>query len=221
MDYPSDFPEHLRATVDAIFHRAEANYISGPDNHPSTGYVDFVKTVFFGFAEQCVRAAEEGIWDGERVRKALDDFLGKLLTRVYYDKFSSGKNGELSHASFQAELTRNSRAWPEWRAIHKGLERAFAMRSRISPNRTALSRGPAMAEADPRSLRDSYLASLPEKAKILDICWAARQHYCDWKGWLRGDFGAGSAPDRAFRAILSSGKAPQEYRKQPRPSKWR
>lgn len=71
-----------------------------------------------------------------------------------------------------------------------------------------------------RKLVDAYRAAFPQ-ALILDICWATRQHYSEWKRWLRFAVKDGSAPDRAFRAILTSGKRPSEYRKQPRPHGWK
>ncbi len=74
---------------------------------------------------------------------------------------------------------------------------------------------------DRKKLRDEYLARFSGDVKILDICWAAGQHYCDWKRWLRNALPDGSAPDRTFRAILTSGKLPREYRKQPRPKGWK
>ena len=74
--------------------------------------------------------------------------------------------------------------------------------------------------SDRQALRDSYRATFPD-AGILDICWAARQRYSEWKRWLRGALKDGSTPDKAFRTILSSGKLPQEYRKQPRPDGWK
>lgn len=75
---------------------------------------------------------------------------------------------------------------------------------------------------DRKKLRDSYFANLPgPKIKILDVCWGAAQHYSEWKRWIRNAVKDGSAPDRAFRAILTSGKKPTDYRKQPRPAGWR
>jgi hypothetical protein len=75
---------------------------------------------------------------------------------------------------------------------------------------------------DRKLLRDAYFANFPnENLKVLDLCWAAGQHYSEWKRWLRNVIKDGSAPDRAFRAVLMSGKRPQEYRKQPRTAKWR
>ena len=72
-----------------------------------------------------------------------------------------------------------------------------------------------------KELRDSYFAAFPAGVKILDVCWAAGQHYCDWKRWLRDAVKDGSAPDRAFVALLKSGKRPEEYRKQRRPKGWK
>lgn len=76
-------------------------------------------------------------------------------------------------------------------------------------------------QVGPKSLRKAYLDSFAEKIKILDICWASGQHYSEWKRWLRGAIKNGSTADLAFRAVLLSGKKPSEYRKQPRPSKWK
>jgi len=74
---------------------------------------------------------------------------------------------------------------------------------------------------DRKGLRDSYLARFPNRIQILDICWAAGQHYSEWKRWLRNAVKDGSAPDRAFRELLATAKLPQEYRKQPRPNGWK
>lgn len=71
-----------------------------------------------------------------------------------------------------------------------------------------------------KALRDSYLAAHPRVVK-LDICFAAGQHYTEWKRWLRGVLKDGSTPDRAFRALLESGKWPREYNSRPRPSGWK
>jgi hypothetical protein len=87
-------------------------------------------------------------------------------------------------------------------------------------NKAATATLPKPDGSDRRALRDAYLAKFPE-VKILDMCWAARQHYSEWKRWLRNAVEDGSAPDRAFRAILISEKMPGEYRHQPRPKGWK
>lgn len=73
--------------------------------------------------------------------------------------------------------------------------------------------------ADPKALRDSYLTAFPD-AKIRDICWAAQQHYREWRRWLKGEIKGGLKPDRAFRRVLTSGKSPESLVKKPRPPKW-
>jgi len=42
---------------------------------------------------------------------------------------------------------------------------------------------PARKPSSRKALRDSYLEIFPG-AKILDICWAAKQHYREWKRWI-------------------------------------
>jgi hypothetical protein len=80
---------------------------------------------------------------------------------------------------------------------------------------------PSESSLDPKALRDSYLANFPdERIKIRDLCWAAGQHYREWKRWLAGELKDGSTPDLAFRRVLTSGKRPQELNKKPRPKAW-
>jgi hypothetical protein len=87
--------------------------------------------------------------------------------------------------------------------------------------------GPPQTKLDepclsPAALRDAYLASFPgEKIKILDICWASRQRYREWTRWTGGKLKNGSKPDVVFRAILKSGKRPEEYRPETRPKGWK
>jgi hypothetical protein len=73
---------------------------------------------------------------------------------------------------------------------------------------------------DREALKKAYLAKFPGVV-ILDICFAAGQHYSEWKRWLHNAVKDGSAPDRTLRAILTSGKMPREYKKQPRPKGWK
>lgn len=72
-------------------------------------------------------------------------------------------------------------------------------------------------------LRNSYFAQFPnERILILDVCWAAGEHYREWKRWLqkRSPIKDGQKADRAFRGILTSGKRPLEYRAAARPDGW-
>jgi hypothetical protein len=71
-----------------------------------------------------------------------------------------------------------------------------------------------------KTLADAYFARFPT-VKVLDVCWAAGQHYSEWKRWKRDALKAESSPDRAFRAFLTSGQLPKDYRRQPRPKGWK
>jgi hypothetical protein len=109
----------------------------------------------------------------------------------------------------------------EYDTINDRVEQAVTKfwEERASGNRD----GPSKQHGSDRiGLRDSYLAAFPNtRIKFLDICWAARQHYSEWKRWLRKSVKDGSAPDIAFRSLLTSGELPSEYRKQPRPDGWK
>ncbi len=72
------------------------------------------------------------------------------------------------------------------------------------------------------ALRDSYFSGFAEKVVVLNMCWAAKQRYREWMRWLAGTLKNGSKPDRAFRAVLTSGKRPEEYRPgTTRPKGWK
>jgi hypothetical protein len=75
-------------------------------------------------------------------------------------------------------------------------------------------------QADRKALRDSYLASFPDVG-IMDICWAAKQHYREWSRWLNNELKRESKPDRAFRHVLTSGKPTSEIRRETRPKGWK
>jgi hypothetical protein len=101
---------------------------------------------------------------------------------------------------------------------------AHHLPQRLEANKNkAATAAPAKPDGDDRgALKKAYLAKFPGVV-ILDICFAAGQHYSEWKRWLHDDDAVkdGSVPDRAFRAILTSGKLPREYRVQRRPKGWR
>lgn len=71
-----------------------------------------------------------------------------------------------------------------------------------------------------KALFGAYQNAFPE-AFILDICWAAKQHYREWTRWIGGQLKNGSKPDRAFRSVLTSGKRPEEYRPEHRTKNWK
>jgi len=71
-----------------------------------------------------------------------------------------------------------------------------------------------------RELFNAYRRQFPDVV-ILDICWGAKQRYREWVRWISGEVKDGSKPDRCFRAVLSGGKRPEEYRSELRPKGWK
>jgi hypothetical protein len=221
MDYPADFPSHLQGSVDAIIAAAEIEFIDAKTTQSNTineqMLSKYIEAVFFGFAKQCVQAGREGHWNGERIRKALAEFLDVVIDQTFRDKHPSWRKDSTVRYQFREEALRASKEWSGWREIYQDLERVF----NGPPPLAALSGSTGNTEIDPTTLKKRYLASFDHKVKILDICWAAGQHYSEWKRWLRGALTPGSTPDSAFRAVLSSGMPPQEYKKKPRPNGWK
>jgi hypothetical protein len=74
--------------------------------------------------------------------------------------------------------------------------------------------------SDRDALVISYRAAFPG-AGIMDICWAAEQHYREWTRWLKGELKDGSKPDRAFRHVLTSNRDARGIRKVTRPKNWK
>lgn len=72
----------------------------------------------------------------------------------------------------------------------------------------------------PDELLAAHRIRFPDSG-IMDICWAARQHYHEWNKWIKGKLKAGSKPDRMFRHVLTNDRGPKEMRRTERPKGWR
>jgi hypothetical protein len=78
----------------------------------------------------------------------------------------------------------------------------------------------APAPSERTALLDAYRKVFPD-AGIMDICFAARQHYHEWHRWLNGKLKDGCKADRLFRSLLLSGKSPRQMRPEVRPKDYR
>jgi hypothetical protein len=135
MEYPRDFPEHLKRPVDAVIHAAEIAFIDEKQAVAPSRFeyeaqrliFRYVEAVFFGFAAQAVQAGKEGRWNGERIRRALDEFLDYLAHRACFDKYPnlSGHQSEW----FKRDLKTASKDWVGWRAVHEGLRQVAELRA--------------------------------------------------------------------------------------------
>jgi len=77
------------------------------------------------------------------------------------------------------------------------------------------------AAPTPKELAGAYFANFPdERILIRDLCWAAGQHYREWKRWLAGQAKSGATADLAFRRALGTMKRPGEIKSKPRPAGW-
>ena len=127
MEYPRDFSEYLKRPVDAATHAAEIAFIDAKQGLAPSQFeyeaerliLRFVETVFFAFAAQAVQAGREGVWNGERIRQALGEFLKSLGHRAYFDKHPTPASHHGSER-FMDALNKASRDWVGWRASMRG-----------------------------------------------------------------------------------------------------
>jgi hypothetical protein len=129
---------------------------------------------------------------------------------------------EIEHKTINSMI----RAFPPFKSgeefrgeLHGTIKDHLAQRPETTTNEAAIAVPPSPDGTDRIALRKGYFAKFPE-VKILDICWAAGQHYREWKRWLKNELANGTVPDLAFRRVLSSDKRPEELKNKPRPSGW-
>jgi len=190
--------------------------------------------------------ATKVVWGGDSVRaqyKVLAARGGKKIdnphNRDLLSAWLDALNKETASTEFgsSAEILEDGRPARRWGKIHRICEASATFCHKLEYRALEAEHLAKVEQEQKRSvevipsltgiptrvaLRDRYLTLFP-KTVILDICWAVAQHYSEWKRWLRGPnvLKDGSAPDRAFRDVLASGKGPREYRKQPRPKGWK
>jgi hypothetical protein len=168
--------------------------------------------------------------------KALHDLERSVLrfhANLSFDaasKFWTSWNLQRHMAEFADRVARSAAVRPLSRDPHQDARAAreqMNVQLAVYAHETSSSQPASLAQGacvpTRKELLERYRSSFPEKIKVLDICWAAAQHYSELKRWLRTDspLKDGSTPDLAFRAILSSGKKPQEYRRQVRDTGWK
>jgi hypothetical protein len=177
-----------------------------------------IKSLTFAFAEIIYMAAKNDEIAPHLAVDALRQFvrdahlydagLPKYLP-TYYEKTRSMER-------FETRLANEIEESDEWREYIDKF--AALVRSKISGSDSEHRTTPI---ENRKTLRDAYLNSFPEKIFIRDICWAVKQRYREWTRWIGGHVKDGSKPDKAFRAIMTSGKRPEQYRADPRPKDWK
>ena len=81
MNYPPGFPEDLHPPVDQAIAEAEVAFRTSRRNIPRDDYralqglaLEFMKAVVGAFAEQACEAVRHGTWNGEELRRQVDEF---------------------------------------------------------------------------------------------------------------------------------------------------
>ena len=161
--------------------------------------------------------------EGLRSKAALQ--RAKVCLSAYHREFSRIHISEREYRQFmrdEIEAASNSFGLSDFHTRLLETEFFFPAELKISPQlEKSADEGVIDRRQPPRALYTSYIARFPnEKIKIRDLCWAAKQHYREWKRWLACELKEGSTPDLAFRRVLSSHKRPSELVTKRRPPGW-
>ena len=151
MEYPKDFPEHLKATVDAALHEAEAQFLDEKKEakyvrQPEIPIVYYIHSVYLPFAKQCCRAVEDGAWNGERVRARLEKFLKDLIHVAWWDKHPEPSSGRDAEYHFGQSVTSVIHDSDEWHEVQQEL-------ARIAKARECATRKHGTNEASPNHIQ--------------------------------------------------------------------
>jgi Helix-turn-helix domain len=163
MDYPTGFPEDLKppidealATAELLFFEAKSklNFWRAYDAEPLI--FAFVKLVFFAFAHQMCRSAEERRegWNLERVRRELDRWFHRLLIFTWQDKHPIPEYVDREFMEGSWKKTKNSE---EWRELQTKLKKVAEV----------LQRSPTAAPTASRPDQDKARRSLEPKPDLL------------------------------------------------------
>jgi hypothetical protein len=141
MDYPNGFPEHLQPLVDAAYHDAEVRFIEAKDEQGRNFWEhdavrDWISSIFFTFADQSCKAAEERIWSGDRTRKALDEFLEHLVRSARISKVS-GRDSFFEENAV-ADLIKEIKDLETWLVLQRKLAEIAKARVAADKNFTRL-----------------------------------------------------------------------------------
>jgi hypothetical protein len=139
MDFPTGFPGHLEAKVDAAIAKAEVSFLKAKANarfwSNSTAeelIKKYVRPIFIAFAYQACRAVEEASpgWNHERVRRDLIRYLRDLVLYAWNGKHPEPRSsGHLE--KFQEGLMRELLDSKDWLKIQRELGRVARKRSKV------------------------------------------------------------------------------------------
>ena len=131
MDYPRDFPEHLKRKVDAAIATAEIAWSKSLQNKHKQFGVDkgqatdlaiqtYVLPVFYAFAHQACEAMAKGHWNGELTRRRINEFRDSLIREAYFKK--NPKANPSTHHTFWKNTLEDIDYDEEWVKIQERLK---------------------------------------------------------------------------------------------------
>jgi len=129
MEYPKDFPEHLKHPVEAAIAQAEITFSSQSSNFagywsPEEGeqwMYEYVHSVFTVFASQACRVFRDGTWSGEGARNALNLFLDSIIEHVFDEKHPTPTDH--LRWKFRRNVIRSIQNSEEWTKIQTEVKR--------------------------------------------------------------------------------------------------
>jgi hypothetical protein len=162
-EYPTDFPAHLRARVEAEKLRARKalnrarnqvpGSLHGPDKAFEGDFRKYILRVFSPFAQGACELGREGKWPAHRIREEAQEFLLTFTIEAYSEEGHDKRHqldcpvggwGRYILDSFKRELIHS----PEWRRFEKNLLAVAETQSSAVPGEKTAKQSIARDTAD-------------------------------------------------------------------------
>jgi len=197
MDYPKDFPEHLKALVDAAFSEAEIEFTKIRKDSHTWAFEDierltkrYIRRVLLAFAEAACRAVEEGLWSGETFRREYDRYLYALTNYVCQKKHPNPFN-QSAIIDLRRSIGSQVEDTDNWVAIQARLKQAVESQPNPRVPRTELQtevlptspakRSRLVLVPNPHLLKDKEIVEKGTAARALGVSVRTLDRYVEDK----------------------------------------
>lgn len=186
MDYPPDFPEHLKAGVEQVIAEAEIKYgarlehlerhVQSNPGMLETSTLDsmiiYVHEVALALAEQSLRAVAEGHWTLEKARKSVEGFRYRITYDIFFDRHPNPSITKFLWFNTEtAKRIQTSTGWLEYQKRLALLARSMSAKEHRTRARTGQSQDKFTTRAQKRK---AFVTPILEGKGMSASQWADR-----------------------------------------------